>query len=145
DRTRVLRQLSWSVVEAASGSFVLGDAGPIAVKDGTPGFVSVFECNTIVPLAVLLPISARHVLIGQRAPGAVLVDIEAINMASIELARDFFVAAQNTDREREYARNLGRRAVFMTREEMKASAREALREGFLKLEHPNVDRTSSGG
>lgn len=119
ERTRVLRQLQWSVVEVGSGAFVLGDVGPIARKDGVDALVSVLDCNAEVPMAVLLPVSDRHLLLGQRAPGAVFVDVETINLASVELSRDFFVAARNTERERAYVRDLARRAAFMTREEMK--------------------------
>jgi hypothetical protein len=115
--------------------FVLGDVGPIARKDGVDALLSVLDCNAEVPVAVLLPVSDRHLLLGQRAPGAVFVDVERINLASVELSRDFFVAARNTERERAYVRNLGRRAAFMTREEMKADARE----GFVKLWHSGAE------
>lgn len=138
ERTKVLRQLCWSVEEAGLGAFVLGDVGPIARKEGRDVLVSVLECNTEVPTAVLLPVSDRVVLIGQRAPGVMFVDVETINLASVELSHDFFVAAQNTERERAYVSSLGRRAAFMTREEMKALARE----GLIQAE---LDAPSSSG
>jgi len=49
----------------------------------------------------------------------------------------FFVASWDTERERAYVDNLGRRAAFMTREEMKADARER----FMKLRHSSTEPT----
>jgi hypothetical protein len=80
---------------------------------------------------VLLPVSDRHLLLGS----VLALSCRRRGSASPPSGQPRFLRPRNTERERAYVRNLGRRAAFMTREEMKADARE----GFVKLWHSGAE------
>jgi hypothetical protein len=57
-----------------------------------------------------LPIGNQHLLVGALTPTIPTIDPEQVNVASVELSRDFFVASRNTEREQRYQAGLGVRA-----------------------------------
>ena len=106
--TGSLAPFRWSVVTMAAGDLVLGDLGPLAQ----------FGDDIRAPLhggdpldALFLPVSSRHLLIGAPDGARLETDADTINRASAGYSREFFVASQNTEREREYQVLLGQRSL----------------------------------
>jgi hypothetical protein len=56
--------------------------------------------------AILLPIGNQHLLVGALTPTIPTIDPEQVNVASVQLSRDFFVASRNTEREQRYQAGL---------------------------------------
>jgi hypothetical protein len=111
--------LDWRVVTEAAGSFILGDVGPIAKYHGSPEYTHIVKVEGVLDAAIL-PISGSCLLVGERPGFSVDTSRQAINRVSAELSRDFFVASQNTERERDCRESLGKRSAFMTEEDFLA-------------------------
>ena len=122
-----LEPLAWSVREYSSGIFVLGDLGPIARFMDSDDFQAPIKGGTSLD-GIFLPISSQHLLVGQRKGKTGEIDPDVINIASVELSRDFFVSSGNTDRERRYLLNLGKRSSLLDEKEMQRLAQESLME-----------------
>jgi hypothetical protein len=122
-----LEPLAWSVREYSSGTFVLGDLGPIARFMDSDDFQAPIKGGAGLD-SIFLPISSQHLLVGQRKGKAEEIDPDVINIASVELSRDFFVSGRNTDRERRYLLNLGKRSSLLDEKEMQRLAQESLME-----------------
>jgi hypothetical protein len=79
--------------------------------------------------AILLPIGHQHLLVGALTSTWETINPEEVNLASVELSRDFFVSSQNSERERQYQARLGARAQFTGLSEMLAQvAMESFRD-----------------
>jgi len=78
--------------------------------------------------AIFLPISSDRLLIGMKNKGFDKFDPDALNTASAELSRDFFIASRNTDKERGYLSNLGKRSALFNKEKMEQLVQESLTE-----------------
>lgn len=115
ERSKLLSMLSWTVVMAAPGAFVLGDAGPIARFDSGDSYVHAVT-DIAPPRYLLLPIASDRLLVGYRETPPD-VDPEAVNREMAELSREFLVAHRCTEREQSYATLLGRRAAFVPPDE----------------------------
>jgi hypothetical protein len=102
---------TWSVEASPSGPFILGNFGPVVVC-GPELTINFAFSHTEKARAVLLPIAHDLLLIG-RAPQEEflqLPDEESLNVAMVELSRDFFVSRQSGPREASYRGHLGHRA-----------------------------------
>jgi len=120
-----LMQLDWTV-HTVSEPLILGDAGPLAVPVDGSAIVPLFHIGQQYR-AVLFPLSSQHLLVG----GTLAIDddtVEQVNVAGVEVSREFFVSSQNTDREKRYAAALGSRAEPFDDERWNAMALEALKE-----------------
>ena len=109
-RKEGLKDFVWSVNQQLLGTFVLGDVGPVARLSGPNKIFRPAIFTGAIEL-IVLPVSSQCLLVGTRGTEA-YVDIEQVNLASVELSRDFFVASQNTYREQEYALSIGKHASY---------------------------------
>jgi hypothetical protein len=107
-RRAELRQLRWNLNEQPLHTFVLGDMGPVAKHRGSPELQNPMRPGTIE--AIYLPVSSRCLLVGKCEEQGEALNIESLNLASVELSQHLFVATQHTQREERYQRSLGRRA-----------------------------------
>jgi hypothetical protein len=104
-------RFTWSIGIFPSGSFILGDFGPL-VMCGPELILNIAFSHTEKARAILLPIAHDLLLVG-RSPGEEALqtpDPELINVATAELSREFFVSSQNGPQEARYLEHLGRRA-----------------------------------
>jgi hypothetical protein len=115
NRQQHLESLIWSVHTAAKGSYILGDIGPICLRGSPDAFLNPFELEPSFN-AVALPISSDALLVGARIGFQFSESPAAINRASAELRRNFFVASQCTPREDEYQQVLAKRCDFIPRD-----------------------------
>lgn len=121
-----LKTYSWYVDERPRGTFVLGDVGPIARTPESSELTLPLGFGE--PNQIYLPISNQHVLMGSKDSYRENVDVEDLNLASVELSRDFFISSMKTGREFNYRMHLGKRSMWL--EESKIE--ESLKEGLLE-------------
>jgi hypothetical protein len=111
-RREALRRFEWSLYQHPFGTFVLGDVGPLARFHG-----SVADLRTAVfpgvAEVIVLPISSKVLIIGRERVDNKILDVEELNVASVELSREFFIANQDTPRERKYLSRIGNRASYV--------------------------------
>lgn len=124
-RKESLRSFRWRVEEKPPGTLVLGDVGPVACFPDSLELKPPVGFGT--PEVISLPISDRHLLVGEEKGGRESVDVEELNLASVELSRDFFIASRKTPRELGYLERIGRRAKLLDEAEIDQSIQEALR------------------
>jgi hypothetical protein len=129
-RLEFLAKLEWSVSVGPPGTFILGDLVVIRYSPKSGQFESSLEMKG-KKRAILVPLSDRHLLVGQRRGMGVQLDYEALNRATAELCVDFFVSNRNTRREGEYAFSLGARCHQLWKETLAETERES-------LTHPRV-------
>jgi len=115
-RRTELRQLRWSLNEQPLHTFVLGDMGPVAKHRGLPELQNPMRPGRIE--AIYLPVSSRRLLVGQCEKQGEALDIEGLNLASVELSQHLFVATRHNEREEGYQRSLGRRARLFRQSEL---------------------------
>ena len=77
------------------------------------------------PALIVLPISDRCALVGERASECAAVNVHEINTASAELSQEFFVSSDNSEAQRQYQNVLGRRAALVTDDEVRRWFRQA--------------------
>lgn len=116
ERPRPPDDAAWSLVTTDPHQFILGDLAVI-------GRTAEGYCHPMQPdaglQAIVLPIGHRHVLVGTLTSRMVAtINPEELNLASVELSRDFFLSSRNTERERQYQGRLGARAQFSGLSEM---------------------------
>lgn len=104
DRVEQLRMFHWFLHTENYGSFILGDT--ISLCQALDGRYKSYLSESKECERILLPISSQHMLVGSIEPRMQKLDVEAINQASAAISQDFFIASQNTDRERSYAQLL---------------------------------------
>jgi len=123
-RRESLRPILWSVFEPPEGTFVLGDLGPVARFSECPDLQSPMRFGT-TPEAIFLPIANQRLLVGRTDGVAEMVDVDTVNIASVELSRDLFVSSASTERELNYLERLGKRSTFLDDSEIDAGLRQA--------------------
>jgi len=86
--------MEWSIWEGAGQGFILGDGGPIALRESTNEYApAVFVSNDDV-VRVVLPVDAGHAIIGiPLGANIVPLDVNRLNLSSPKLSREFVVAA----------------------------------------------------
>ncbi|MEO8604814.1 MAG: DUF4238 domain-containing protein [bacterium] len=107
-RLNQLAAMHWRVEIFDTGSFILGDVGPLLFDPDGCGFRGMLAFN-VQPGIVMLPISDRFLLVGREAglESTELPDTDAINTASSSFSAEFFVATQSGERELRYLTSLG--------------------------------------
>jgi hypothetical protein len=116
-RVEGLLELLWHVEFYEPKSLILGDVAVIAQNESGE------FCNLLTqeePLVnVYLPISSDRLLVGQRIRTVPPVST-ALNTASAELSREFFIAAELNSETARLRSALGNRAEFVSESEMKS-------------------------
>jgi hypothetical protein len=125
ERKESMKNFRWCVEERPAGTFVLGDVGPIVRFPDSVELKAPLGFG--MPELILLPVSDRQLLVGRKKGSRRETDDENLNLASVELSRDFFVASGKTKRELSYLERIGRRATLIDEAEMNRSMQEALR------------------
>ncbi len=110
-----------------SGTFVSGDVAAVSRHEDASALDMPIEFKGR-PQVLFLPLSSQHLLVGQRQGLTPKVDADKVNLASVELSLDFFVASQATDRERAYSQRLAARAILLDTDEMWEITARALTE-----------------
>jgi hypothetical protein len=108
-----LRSALWKVIPV-NERLILGDVGPVALTEAGG-----FELGLTPPekmAALLLPVSPHQLVVA----GGVSVpfEVSALNRATAELSRDFFVASERTPLEDQLQELIGSRAELLTDEEL---------------------------
>jgi len=105
----------WSLIKTEPHFLILSDLAVI-------GRTAEGYCHPMQPDAelhvILLPIGHQHLLVGALTSLLWTPNPEEVNLASVELSRDFFLSSRNTERERQYHARLGARAQFSGLSEM---------------------------
>jgi len=101
----------WRVHRSQRPVFILGDVGVIARYSGATEPIHPLNGSGDLQ-ALILPISSSALLVGAMAT-ALPIEDDAVNVASAELSRDFFVAANDGPREADYHNALGHRATII--------------------------------
>jgi hypothetical protein len=122
-RIETLKPLSWSLIVKPLGTFILGDITVMA-RHKSGGFLESPLKEKDTPDAIFLPISDRHLLHGSCTEPSTDLDCDIINQASAELSDNFFIASLNTEREKRYLSQLGKRAGLLTADELAEISRE---------------------
>jgi hypothetical protein len=117
ERKDNLAPLIWSVKEYSPGTFVLGDLGPVARFSDSKDLQPPIKGGSSL-VSILLPVTSQHLRVGKMQGDTATIDPDALNIAFVELSRDFFIANRNTDRERKYFLKLGRRSSLLDEKEM---------------------------
>ena len=100
-RTDRLSQLYWFIHVEKENSFILGDA---IVFCRTVDREYKPYMNTAKDIdCIFFPISSKHILIGMTSDSTPVVDVDILNQASAAISREFFIASQNTQREKDYS------------------------------------------
>ncbi len=116
----------WYIDNRPIGTFVLGDVGPIARTPGSSQLTFPYGFGT--PTLICLPISSSELLVGTSGTEEEPLEPDEVNMAAVELSRDFFVASQNTRKELDYVQYIGARAEFIKEDDALRLLSEAAEE-----------------
>jgi len=118
-RVEALSTLHWRVLPAENESFVLGDVLTIGKIESCNEFVHPIKASAEDQLVlVALPIAPNLAILGSTTPSSTITPAE-INLASVELSREQFIANRATEAERALVNRLGLRADLYTSEEMR--------------------------
>lgn len=123
-RVELLKPFRWAVYLFPPSTFLLGDLGPIGRNETTSEWKHPVTFEGITE--VCLPISHECLLVGTTLTPPTRIDPASVNLAAVELSRDFFVARQNSPREREYLSKLGTRSEFVRPDEIDTWVQEGL-------------------
>lgn len=110
--------LHWRIIRYRPGELILGDAGPVA-KDGHEDWKQAWYLGPTA-VTVALPIAHDCLLMGSRDRDAMAPEADNLNRAAARTSSEFFIARQDTDREREYQTLIARDAAFFSPEETAA-------------------------
>jgi hypothetical protein len=106
ESVRLFHDLSWFILVKSVGSYILGDVISIYQMDNG-GYRSIllggqdFQC-------VLLPLSSQHLLVGSKGSEIPSFSIDDVNQAIVSNSNEFFIASQNTEREKMYLNQLAK-------------------------------------
>ena len=122
-----LREKRWFLSIYDPNTLVLGDVGPISKVE------SAAELRPIPGLSeditgIFLPISHTHLVMGTRDKGVPNVGAEEINRGMAACSSLFFVASNNSDREKNYAVELGIRANLIPQKTLETIASDLIQE-----------------
>ncbi len=128
ERTEGFKTLNWFLYVREQGSFILGDAVSLCQMPNNQyrshiGVGKEFQ-------RILLPISSQHLLIGSVDTPLEEIDIESINQASAAVSQEFFIASQNTQKEKDYASKIGTDYSIASEDELK-NIKDAVRKEWL--------------
>lgn len=128
ERTERLKALSWFLYVRELGSFILGDAVSLCqvTNNQYRSHIGVGEEFQ----RILLPISSQHLLIGSVDTPSKVVNIESINQASAAVSQEFFIASQNTQKEKHYASQIGTKCSIASEDELK-NIKDTIRKEWL--------------
>jgi len=118
-RAEDLATLEWRVERATCDRMILGDVATVGRAAGSSTFQNVMTLEG-VPALICLPISSDAVLVGSQIGCVEPLDFRAINLASVELSRSFFVSSQNSQMESAYRERLGDRSELLTEEDIES-------------------------
>ncbi len=135
----VLQPLEWSCRRHRDPHYILGDVAVFASFAGAAELKHVMNSGGGTLQSIFLPLSSRVLLIGA-TPEAVLPDDHTINCSSAELSRDFFVAEQDTERERTLFQQLGARSTVIDEAARADWVAEFLRDGTGESENAKDGR-----
>jgi len=105
----------WSLIKTEPHFLILGDLAVIGRT--ADGYSHPMQPDAGLQ-AILLPIGHQHLLVGALTSMQRTLNPEEVNLASVELSRDFFLSSRNSERERQYQARLGARAQFSGLSEM---------------------------
>ena len=125
-RKQSFLRYEWYIDNQPIGTYVLGDIGPIARVPETTELTLPYGFGT--PTFVGLPISSGELLVGASGESRERVDPGQINLASVELSRDFFVANRNTQREVDYLERIAVRAELVKETDLLKALDEVIEE-----------------
>jgi hypothetical protein len=118
-RVEDLTALHWTLLPAENESFVLGDVLTVGKIESCKDFVHPIKASAEDRIVlVALPIAPNLALVGSAMQSSTITPAE-INLASVELSREQFIANRVTDAERALVSRLGLRADLYTTEEMR--------------------------
>jgi hypothetical protein len=126
-RLEFARTLKWFLLVRENAHFILGDVG-VVTKVGPNGKLKSLPDVDDDIIRVLLPISDRHLIVGVKDSAVLNQSLDAINLETTALSRDFFVSRTNTDRERNYALTLGSQSRLFTDDELARIVSDVLAE-----------------
>ena len=111
-RAEALKDLSWSLFIGESGSFILGDIGPIcrSAESGTFDYLPTAQDTD----SVILPISHDRAIIGSVQGSSTHLDSELVNEASAAFSSTFFVSDRNSRKEQRYLKTLATKSFSIT-------------------------------
>lgn len=116
-RVEQLRTLNWFLSVQPLGSYILGDAGSLYSSSNNQ-YQSILAVDEDLQY-ILLPISSQHLLVGSTADSLIRnPDVEIINQFSAALSKNFFIASQNTERERLYAQKIGTKDSVLSKAQL---------------------------
>jgi hypothetical protein len=117
-RMAQLADFSWKLLTPEKSEFVLGDVVGIGVCKDKPDFIHPITTNDENPLeAIVVPIAPNCAIVGSTTQRTM--DVDEINIASVELSREFFVAHRVTQAEHNLANRLGDRSSLWASEDMR--------------------------
>jgi hypothetical protein len=106
-RADYLQQLSWMVVRFPPKSLILGDIAVLRFLPSTGKYD--LALDRAEDQYLILPLSDGEMLVGHPGSTMQAIDADSVNRAMAGLSFEFFVAAQNTNREQSYQKQIGER------------------------------------
>jgi len=108
--------LQWQSVTRAPNSFVLGDVGIFGRCEGELEYRNLVGATPRIEI-LIVPVSHSVCLAGTSGAKE-LPQSDEINVNSVQLSREFFLASQSTEREAGYHAELGKRAALISDDEI---------------------------
>ena len=124
-RAELLQPFTWQVVEYEPNALVLGDHGPLGQEKAQTSLRHPIIMEGVT--MIYLPISHQRVLVGARNGGSVKPDPEYLNINSVELSQEFFVAREDSTKVRGYHSSIGKRCMLYEPQEMRNLIEEGLK------------------
>jgi hypothetical protein len=126
-RAELLQHIQWSIRQYPPGSLILGDLGPVGKSNSGQEFKNPMLIEN--PSLILLPISNRCLLVGTKeSMEQAVTDLDELNIASTELSAEFFIASQDSQKERDYHVRLGSRSQWGEKNEMRSIVQDGFKE-----------------
>lgn len=125
-RKKTFLAYHWYIDSKPCGSYVLGDVGPIAKSSDSTQLTLPYGFGD--PTFVCLPVASDELLVGGDNTDREKLEPEEINLASVELSREFFISNRNTEREMKYSECIGLRAELVKHPEIARGLEEAIDE-----------------
>lgn len=120
-RVEHLMQLDWSVIPCEDELLILGDVGVVA-GSATGELMHILRHDPDLD-AIYLPIASNRLLVGCRE-GVTMTSVAALNAASAELSREFFISARK-DLPTDLQGQIGRKATLLPDNEIKVIMRQS--------------------
>ena len=124
-RAELLQPFTWRIVEYEPNALVLGDHGPLGQENAQIYLRHLIMMEGIA--TIYLPISHQRLLVGARNGGSVKPDPEYLNVNSVELSQEFFVARTDSTKVRGYLPSIGKRCMLYEPQEIRDLVEEGLK------------------